>query len=393
MIISLIRWLWYNRAIISEVLNVASGSWKKEANGTYTIVVDVGVNGLRKQKKKRGIKTKKEAETLITKILSEVNEGNYIDPSKLKLEDYLHQWLDTKQGNMTRLTIDSYKSYIANHIAPSIGSKKLSELSPLDIQTWIATLRKKELEGVLSDSTIQRIFNVLITALNNAKKINLVKENVAKLVDKPKIKKRKLIVWDANEAKKFLREMYNHRHYICFHLALTTGMRQGEILGLTWGSIDFPNKLIRVVQTLEHDAKGFKEGAKSISGVRSITINDNDIAELKRHMHKLEEEKELAGEMYQEHDLVVRTSIGKPVFADTIGKMFRREVRRLNLTPIRFHDLRHSHASLLLIKGIHPKVVSERLGHASVTITLDTYSHLLPNMQEEATKGIADLLF
>lgn len=375
---------------------MAEGSLKKEKNGTYTIVVDVGKNGERKQKKKRGFKTKKEAQEAINKILSEVNEGSYIEPVKLTLGSYMTEWLETKTGNMTRLTIDSYRSYIKNHIEPSIGKIPLSKLTSFDIQKMVNDLRNKRGdsgEPLLSDSTVQRIFNIVITALNNAKKLQLIRENVAKLVDKPRIKRKKLEVWDIEDIQTFLDYMYDKRHYICFHLALTTGMRQGEILGLTWSAIDFEKKLIHVTQTLSHDGKEINQGAKSQSGVRSISINDKDVEELQRHLARIQEEKETVEELYEDQGFVVCTRVGRPVFAYTVGWMFRETIKKLNLRPIRFHDLRHTHASILLKQGVHPKVVSERLGHSSITITLDTYSHLLPNMQEDAAKGLGELLF
>ncbi|SCW52466.1 Site-specific recombinase XerD [Paenibacillus tianmuensis] len=376
---------------------MASGSIKKDKNtGKYYYVLDIGKDGGRKQKKKRGFATKKDAEIALAKLLTEVNDGTYLEPSKNTLVQLMEKWIESKKGNMTRLTVDSYKSYIVNHIAPSnIGSKQLAKLSSDDIEEFIKYLRTKKTDKGknLSDSTIQRIFNIVVTALNYAKKMKYVKENVALNVDRPQISKRKLQVWDVEEVNKFLEHIKKYRHFLAFYLAIHTGMRQGEILGLPWSNIDFDNKTIRVTQTLEHDAKGITEGAKTNSSVRSISISDEVIAQLKKQYHMIEEEKENAGELYQDNDdLVICTNIGKPVFADTLTKFMRKSIRELNVTPIRFHDLRHTSASLMLKIGVHPKIVSERLGHSSVTITLDTYSHLLPNMQEEAAKRLSNLL-
>ncbi|MCP3773750.1 tyrosine-type recombinase/integrase [Paenibacillus sp. MZ04-78.2] len=375
---------------------MASGSIKKDKNtGKYYYVVDVGKDGERKQKKKRGFATKKEAEIALAKLLTEVNDGTYLEPSKNTLVQLMEKWIESKKGNMTRLTVDSYKSYIVNHIAASnIGLKQLAKLSSDDIEEFIKYLRTKKTDKGknLSDSTIQRIFNIVVTALNYAKKMKYVKENVALNVDRPQISKRKLQVWDVEEVNKFLEHIKKYRHFLAFYLAIHTGMRQGEILGLPWSNVDFDNKIIRVTQTLEHDAKGITEGAKTNSSVRSISISDEVMVQLKKQYHMIEEEKENAGELYQDNDLVICTNIGKPVFADTLTKFMRKSIRELNITPIRFHDLRHTSASLILKIGVHPKIVSERLGHSSVTITLDTYSHLLPNMQEEAAKRLSNLL-
>ena len=147
-----------------------------------------------------------------------------------------------------------------------------------------------------------------------------------------------------------------------------------------------------ITQTLEHDTKGIKQGAKSLSGICSIGISDGVIEVLQKHEEKIKEEKELAGDMYVDNDLVCCTNIGKPIFPNTLTRLMKRKIEELNLPYIRFHDLRHTSASLMLSIGIHPKVVSERLGHSSVVITLDIYSHLLKNMQSDAAEGLTNLL-
>lgn len=378
---------------------MARGSIKQDKNnGTWYFTVDVpGENGERRQVKRRGFPRKKEAQIALTELLREVDSGDFIQKSKNTLAEVFEEWLESKTGNMGRLTIDSYKSYIARHINPVIGNVKMCDLTPDHVQKLVTALRKKTQDDgkapLLTDSTIQRIFNILVTVLNYAIRKKYVRENVAHGVDKPKIQKRKLRVWSVQDCQTFLTAIYDHRYYICFHLALATGMRQGELLGLTWENVDLDNKLIRITQTLEHDGKAIKQGAKSSSGVRSISISDQDVEELKRQQRRIEEEKDAAGDTYQDQGFVVSSKFGRITYADPITKMFRRESDRLGLPKLRFHDLRHTHASLLLKQGVHPKIVSERLGHSSITITLDTYSHLLPNMQEEAARDLGTLLF
>lgn len=220
----------------------------------------------------------------------------------------------------------------------------------------------------------------------------MIKESPIKKLDRPKVIKRKLNVWDVNQIRRFLSSFENHRHYIVYFLAIHTGMRKGEILGLPWKNIDYRNKCIMVTQTLESDAKRIKEGAKTTSSVRSIDISDEVIEVLKKQHERVFMEKELAGEMYVDSDLVCCTNIGKRVFPNTITRLMKKKIKELELPYIRFHDLRHTSASLMLSIGVHPKVVSERLGHSSVTITLDTYSHLLKNMQSDAAVGLSNLL-
>lgn len=379
---------------------MSKGSVKlDEKTGTYYFVVDVAKKGEpRKQKKERGFKRKKDAQAALTDLLAQVNKGEYIEPSKIKFTDYmLFEWLIEKEQNqhMTRLTVDSYKSYITNHIEPFLKSKTLGELTTSHIKGLVKYLKTKKSpqnNKPLSDSTVQRIYNIVVSALNYAVKNELIKVNPAKKVDRPKIAKRKLTIWNVEQIQKFLSSFEYSRHYVAYFLAIHTGMRQGEILGLPWRNVDYQNKIIMVTQTLEHDGKGIKQGAKTSSGVRPIAVSDEVIEVLQKQHERVYLEKEMAGEMYVDNDLVCCTNIGKPVFPDTLTKMMRRKIKELELPPIRFHDLRHTSATLMLSIGIHPKVVSERLGHHSVVITLDTYSHLLMNMQSDATEGLSKLL-
>ncbi|MFS0857362.1 tyrosine-type recombinase/integrase [Paenibacillus taichungensis] len=380
---------------------MASGSIKKDPiKGTYYFIVDAGKkkDGSRNQVRRRGFKKKSEAQTALTEVLNTVNNGEYIEPSKIVFTDYMIEtWLPEKINNnrMTRLTVDSYKSYVENHISPYFKDMTLSEIKPKDIKGFVSYLQSKKSpqnDKNLSPSTVQRIFNIVVTAFNFAVGEELIKDNPAKNVDRPKIPKRVVSVWNADQVKKFLKSFEYSRHHIAYYLAVHTGMRQGEILGLPLPNIDLQQKLIMVTQTLEHDAGGIKQGAKTSSGVRSISISDDVVEIIKKQIARIEEEKELAGDMYIDNGLLCCTNIGKPVFPDTLTKMMRRKIKELELPPIRFHDLRHTSASLMLMLGVHPKVVSERLGHSSVTITLDTYSHLLKNMQSDAADHLSNLL-
>jgi integrase len=381
---------------------MAQGSIKQDpVTKLYRFVVDVAKKGeKRKQVKRGGFKKKSEAQAAMTKILNEVNEGEYISTDKTPLVEYmLETWIPDRVRNkyMTRLTADSYISYVINHIEPVCQKKVLGEITPSDINNLVKNMQTKEIKLKtktikLSDSTVQRIYNIVVSAFNYAIKNGLLKVNPAKKIDRPKVEKKKLNIWSPQEVQLFLNGFKQSRHYIVFFLALHTGMRQGEILGLTWSNVNFKKKRIMITQTLEHDAKGFKQGAKTKAGVRSITMSEEIIDALKEQLKQILEEKELAGELYINYDLVCCTNIGKPVFPDTLTHLMRLKIKSLGLSPIRFHDLRHTSASLMLSLGYHPKVVSEILGHASVTITLDTYSHLLKNMQEEATQGLSKLL-
>ncbi|MEC0248904.1 site-specific integrase [Paenibacillus chitinolyticus] len=207
---------------------------------------------------------------------------------------------------------------------------------------------------------------------------------------KPTVKKGKVDFWTKDEVKEFLSGV-EHRRRIMFVLAIYTGMRRGEILGLRWRDIDLENGQIRISQILAFKGE-IKDGTKTESGNRSISIPPVVIAELRKHRTRIIQEKWDAKESYYDLDLVVCRKNGQPVSWSNFHKFWIRQLSKTNVRPIRFHDLRHTCASLLLSAGIHPKIVQELLGHSSIKITLDIYSHMMPNIQADAVKILEKML-
>jgi integrase len=369
------------------------GSVKKDKKtGKYYFVVDIGkdpLTGKRRQKKKRGFETKKEAEKALATLLNELNEGTYIEPSKQLYIDYFNEWLISREHQLSIQTIKAYKSYLKTHISPALGHLQLSSLTPLHIQKFVAGLRDKG----LSETTVKRIFNVVNASLNSAVKMELLKKNPASSIEKPKWDSKEITIWNLQQVTAFLKVAKSSHYYTAFLLAIMTGMRQGEILGLRWRDVDFKNECLYIRQTLTHDGKGFKEGAKSKAGNRSIGLDANTLSALKQQRKIVIANKLKYGSAYNDFDLVVCTSKGKPINPRNLLRTFDNLITKANLPKIRFHDLRHTHASLMLQQGENIKLISERLGHSSVKITLDIYSHVLPNMQKEASKRLASQLF
>lgn len=346
------------------------------------------MNGKRERMKKRGFRTKKEAESAMVQAKADLERGERVKDKKLTVDVYLKSWFENKQ-NINAITRELYESYLRIHIIPGLGHHQLSKLSSMDIQNFISTLRQKE----LAENTIKRIFSVINTALNQACKMELVRRNVAGAVSKPKGERRELKVWDLDTIHTFLEATHDGSRYsIVMYLALMTGMRQGELLGLRWSDIDFDQKTIHIQQSLARDGKTINHALKSKKSIRSVAISRETAVRLKEHRKLIVMEMVKEGENYQKNDLVICTSRGTPASSRSIMKVWNKFIERLELPRITFHDLRHTHASLLLQQGVHPKVVSERLGHSSVVITLDTYSHLLPNLQADAADGLDVLL-
>lgn len=368
-----------------------AGSVKKDGQ-TWYYVLELGKdsNGKRKQKKKRGFKTKKEAQNALTEAEHSLMTGTYIEPSKMLFKDYLNQWLEDKQTYVKESTLKNYRRLVKNHILPSLGHIEMCKLSPIVIQQLYNKLKSG---GYMSDENIRKVHTIIKDSLNKAVKWDLINKNPASLVDSPKVAKSEINVWDTDEVKRLLDTTKSSRYYIAFLLAVTTGMRRGEILGLRWKDINFKDETLHVTQILSVDGKRFESGAKTRAGVRSISLPDETISELKKHKAMINQERLLARDIYNNHDLVVCTEIGTPCNPRNLLRTFNNAIEKASLTKLRFHDLRHTHATLLLKQGVNPKIVAERLGHSDVRMTLDTYSHLMPSMQKDTAKAFGKMLF
>ncbi|MDY7046405.1 site-specific integrase [Virgibacillus sp. M23] len=344
-----------------------------------------------KKKLKRGFKTKKEAENAMIEAMDSINKGTYIEPSKTLYRDFMDSWLKDKKINVKKSTYSNYQYLVENFILVSLGDIELQKINPREIQTLYNDLKEN---NRLSSENIRKIHTIINDALNKAFKWGMINRNPATLVDAPKVVKKEVEVWNQDEINIFLNVAKDSRYYHAFLLALTTGMRQGEILGLRWKDIDIENETISVVQTLSHKGQELSAGAKTDSGNRRISIDSNTLSQVLKHRTLQKEEMMVNSPLYNSHnDLVVRTSTGLPLSPRNLLRSFYSIIDKSGIKKIRFHDLRHTHASLLLKQGVNPKIVSERLGHANVRITLDTYSHLLPNLQKETVNNFSKMFY
>ncbi|MFD2370637.1 tyrosine-type recombinase/integrase [Brevibacillus sp. GCM10020057] len=365
----------------------------RKRGSKWCFVLDLGkdeTTGKRQQKWFSGFTTKKEAEKAMAEKITEVNQGTFIAPSKEMFSSFLTSWLENKKMSVRSSTFRNYEWLVNKHILPHLGKYELAKLNPMHIEAFYRKLKKDE--SALSDEVISKIHTIINAVLTRAHERGFVAKNVAKLVDKPRFSKKKMEVWNEKEVLQFLDVAREDRLYIAFFLAITTGMRRGEILGLRWKDIDFENGEISIQQTLSNTGDELQE-PKTKSAQRSIALPEQTVAELKKHKRRIAQEKLLARSVYQDNDLVVCTSVGTKVLPRNLIRTYYRLLEKADVPKIRFHDLRHSHATLLLKKGVHPKIAQERLGHANIRITLDTYSHVLPNMQSEAAKQFGDSLF
>lgn len=357
-------------------------------------------NGRRKTIKKRGFTGKTECRNAERQARVDWERGQYVDPSKMTVAEYMEHFLDNKQ-DLSPETRETNKGHIKNHINPVIGDIPFQKLSVDDIEKLIKSMREKTLpKGThgakgekLADGTIRKIFNLLQTAYKAAHKKELIAKNPFDLLDdgsRPRASKPKVDYWTVEEVKQFF-SVLEHRQKILFVLAIYTGMRRGEILGLRWRDIDMKNSQIRIRQTLKPKGR-VKDGGKNQNAERSITFSKYVGDELKRHKAMIVQECWESGREFKDDGFVVCSPDGQPASLGNFHKFWTRIIKKTNMRYIRFHDLRHTCASLLLTSGVHPKVVQELLGHSSIKVTLDLYSHLMPNMQSEAVKKLDEML-
>lgn len=256
------------------------------------------------------------------------------------------------------------------------------------MQIYVNSLRD---EG-LKRGTIEKIIKIIRNSLEHAIDLELISKNVAAKTKLPKSDKEELTVWNEQEIQLFLKVAQDSRYSIVFHMALVTGMRQGELLGLRWKDVDLEKRHLTSSQTLSHDGKTFLLGGKTKSSLRKILLPASTVAKLKKHRAVVLKEKLNQGEEYQDNDLVMCTPSGTPINPANVRRGLNTLIQKAAVPKIHFHDLRHTHATLLLAKGVNVKVISERLGHSNIKITLDIYSHVLPTMQEDAVNKIEEIL-
>lgn len=366
----------------------------KKGNQYYAVVYE-GLDPATGKEKRRwvpGGPRRGDAEKLLTELVKRANDGLRTTSDKITLGDYLtEKWLPIQQAQLRPSTFDSYRRNIENHVIPAIGRIPLQKLAPEDLDTFYARLltsgRRNGDRGGLAPKTVRSIHRIIHKALKDALRKGSVVRNVAEAADPPKLtaaKQEDIKAWTAEELRYFLGRIRDHRLYPAIHLSSHTGMRRGEILGLRWSDVDFDEARLAVRQALISVAYEVQlSDVKTDTGRRTIDLDEGTVAILRRWKKEQTEER-LAAEKYTNQDQVFCRPDGTWLHPDLFSKTFDRMVAKSGLPPISLHDLRHTHATLMLRAGVKVKVVSERLGHSSPAFTMSVYQHVLPGMQAEA---------
>jgi len=302
------------------------------------------------------------------------------------IEQFLESWLEAKRPRVEYNTWRAAREHASLHIVPTLGKLKLARLTAQQVQALYAALLGKG----LSTTTVRHIHVTLKAALRSAVRLDLVARNVAELVDPPRPSEVEMRVLTRDQARAFLAATEGDRLHALFVLALTTGMRRGELLGLQWRDLILAEQTLQVRRSLTRSSQGFRLAEpKTRKSRRMIRLSAPAAEALRQHRARQLEERMHLADVYEDQDLVFARLIGTPLGPSQVtNKHFRPALARAGLPQIRFHDLRHTAATLLLSARVNPKVVSEMLGHASISITLDIYAHVLPDMQQDAAEAM-----
>lgn len=368
---------------------------------SYTVIVDTNSSGDRKQKKKT-FKAKKEAERWLSETIAAVNKGTYFEPVKTTVKEHLKDWLNTYgKQNLTLTTYAGYKIIVEKHLIPELGDISLSELKPKNVKDYytkaLESGRKdgKKMYGKgLSATTVSQHHRVLREALQHALELEMIVRNPCDAAKPPRKAKHEITFLPAEDATGIIELFRDSYMFIPVFLAVTIGARRAEILGLKWEDVDFENGTINIRRGLYVTADEglfFKE-PKNKTSKRSVAISPEVIKVLKKHKTEQKKDKLSAGAKHKEDDLVCCLPGGAMINPSSFSNRFHEVVSKAG-HKVRFHDLRHAHASYLLKQGVHPKVVSERLGHSNISMTMDLYSHIAPTLQKDAADGLDKVLF
>ena len=315
----------------------------------------------------------------------------------MTLGQWLQEWCQSYVAIHTSLrTAESYQSEIRRHLTPALGAIPITKLQPQQIETYYAqALSRGRIDGRggLAARTIQYHHRILSEALSHAVKMGLLSRNVAEAVDPPRVERKNMATLAPEDVPKFLEAAQRTLYYVLFYTALYTGMRLGELLGLRWCDVDLDMASLSVAQSLYKRCGVCKMvEPKSSRSRRRMALSSSLALLLGRYRTEQQAQRILLGKPLADSGLVFCHPDGKPLDPGVVSHTFAKVLKKAGLPHIRFHDLRHTHATLLLKAGIHSKIVSERLGHANIGITLDTYSHVLPGLQERAAECFDEML-
>jgi integrase len=363
------------------------GTW------AYRLDLGIGADGRRDQKQVGGFRTRKEAEAALAEALAGFHRHSYVAPSKQTLGEFVEDWLGAVKSQIDESAWLNYAGLLRHHVVPRIGHVRLVDVSPQKVAALYGELLQsgKRDGSPLAPRSVLQVHKTLRRALNDAVRWNLLVRNPVAAVSAPRYEKHEPQTWSVDQARTFLQAIAGDRLFALWLLALNTGMRRGELAGLRWIDVDLDAGRVSVTRqrttasyrVLEKDPKGTSR--------RAVDIGPEVVAALRAHRKVQLEERLLVGSAWADTGHVFVAPDGRPYHPQRIRVLLEKLCATAGVPTIRLHDLRHTMATVALEAGVHPKVVQERLGHSSISVTLDIYSHVAPSMQRDAADKLDGL--
>jgi len=367
------------------------GSIRKRAPGVWQVRIETGTDPVSGSRLRRSVQvygTRNDAENERTALLHAVQTGTYVDPTRETVAEFLERWLrDYARASVGRRTYERYEEIVRLHVVPALGRLRLTDVRP----AHILTAEREWREQGLSPYTVLKHHRLVREALQHAVRWQLLVVNPADAVTPPRPERREMLALDRDQAAALLEAAAGNEFEVTILTALYSGLRVGELLGLRWRDVDLVNGQLRVQQAAQPVKGGGVAYAppKTHRSRRAVSVPTPVSEALQRHRTTQTRARLAAGPAWQDGDLIFAGPLGGPMSRTRLRFAFQRLLAEAGLPRIRLHDLRHTMATLMLAQGEHPKIVSERLGHATVGITLDTYSHVLPGLQAAAADRLA----
>lgn len=358
-----------------------------------TIELERDAEGKRQQAFHTVRGTKRDAQQRMHELIHQLNQGEYVKPQGVSVGEYLEQWLEgAARRKVAPKTFARYAEICRKHLSPAFGSIALDKLSPMNIDEYYSrALKEGRLKGSggLSARTVLQHHRILHEALRQAVHWRLIGRNPTDAVHPPRPRQVEMRALNYAETVQLLAAARNTRLYVPILFVVTTGLARSELLALRWRDIDLDASSVTVNRSVTK-VKGeiFLKDTKARKRRRRLPLLQIAVEALRRHRARQNEERLLLGPGYQDQDLVFPDIDGSFWDPESLSGLFRTLVKHTAIGHVRFHDLRHTHATQMLLDNVHPKIVSERLGHSTVSITLDIYSHVQQGMQEEAVNRL-----
>ncbi len=368
----------------------------RSAGGTWSYRLDLGFapDGRRQQKQVAGFPTRKAAQAALNEALAGYQHGAYVPPSKQTVAEFAEVWLDAIKLEIAETAWVNYRTIMRTYVVPRLGQVRLADLTPPRLQSlYTELLASGRRDGSpLSARTVLQVHKTFHRALADAVRWRLLPHNPADGARGPRYAGKEMTAWSTEDCRWFLEATSGDRMAALWLVALNTGMRRGELAGLRWQDIDFDGSALAVTQqrtTADYRVVVSEPKARSR---RVINLDASVLNALRAHRRHQREERLAAGPGWEDSGYVFVDEIGRPYHPGRLLHMLHQACQSVGVPPIRLHDLRHTMATVALRAGIHPKVVQERLGHSSIALTLDTYSHVTPTLQRAAAETLGELL-